>query len=109
MAIKQQGKEREIRRALATEVKKLFDSALKEPPSLSGEIADRLSNLAEIVAIERTNVGRAAWGNREIEYVPEPESNTRVSKGLAALVRGIAALNRHSSVDESDFRDVVRV
>ena len=48
-------------------------------------------------------------GNREIEFVPEAESNTRIAKGLAGVAQGIAALNRHREVAEVDLQDAFRV
>ena len=69
----------------------------------------RIACLAEVVAVCRTHIFRSNYGSREIEYVPEPEANTRISKGLAGIVRGIAALRQHSTVLEEDFEDSVRV
>src|SRR5207302_1583305 len=47
--------------------------------------------------------------NREIEYAPEPEANTRISKGLAAIAKGVASLRGHEEVAEDDIQDVFRV
>lgn len=52
---------------------------------------------------------RGSYGNRDIEYVPEPEANTRIAKGLAAIARGIAALNGRRTVAEQDLQDAFRV
>ncbi len=49
------------------------------------------------------------FGNREIEYVPESEANTRISKGLAAIAKGVAALNGRDQVAEADLQDAFRV
>ena len=69
----------------------------------------RVACLAEVVAIARTHVYREGYGNRDIEYVPEAEANTRISKGLAAMTKGIAAVNRRDEVAEQDLQDVLRV
>jgi hypothetical protein len=65
--------------------------------------------VAEVVAIGRTHVFRNGYGNREIEFVPEPESNTRISRGLAAIARGIGALSGNGEVAEEDLQDAFRV
>jgi len=109
MAINQQGKELEIREELAQAVRDLFEKATKKVPEISDEFSNRIASISELVAIGRTHVFRANYGNREIEYMPEPESNTRLSKGLAALARGIASLNQRTTVGEADFQDVLRV
>jgi len=108
-AINQQGQEEEIRAELGKTVKGIFDSASKTVPTLPPEMRVRIARLAEVVALGRTHVYRSGYGSREIEYVPEPEANTRVSKGLAAIAKGIAALNRHSEVAEQDLQDALRV
>jgi len=69
----------------------------------------RIANFAEIVAVSRTHVYREGFGSRNIEYVPEPEANTRIAKGLAGIARGIAALNQQNEVAEQDLQDVFRV
>jgi len=59
--------------------------------------------------VSRTHVFREGFGRRDIEYVPEPEANTRISKGLAAIAKGIAALNQRNEVAEQDLQDTLRV
>jgi hypothetical protein len=108
-AIRQQGLEKKIQGECASEVKAIFDASLETPPELSSEHRTQLAKAAELTAIARTHVGRAAFGNREIEYVPEPEANTRISKGLAAIARGVAALNRRDRVSDADMQDALRV
>jgi hypothetical protein len=70
---------------------------------------NRIASLAEIVALARTHVFRNNYGNREIEYIPEPEANTRLAQGLSAIAKGIAALNQRREVSEDDLRDAFRV
>jgi len=108
-AIEQQGYEAKIRERLRVPIAKLFAESATTPPSISSKSTLRLANLAELVALARTHVFRSSYGNREIEYVPEPEANTRISKELGAIAKGIAALNRHTEVTEQDLQDVFRV
>jgi hypothetical protein len=87
----------------------VFKEAFHEPSELSKQFQKRIASLAEIIAIGRTHVHRNNFGNREIEYVPEPEANTRISKGLAAIARGIASLPACAEVEEPDLQDCFRV
>ena len=107
-AIKQQGKEAEIKAETAAVIKKLFASR-RAVPELSREDEHRIASLAEVVARGRTHVFRSSFGNREIEYIPEPEANTRIAKGLAAIARGVAALYGREQVAEQDLQDAFRV
>ena len=108
-AIRQQGKEKEINKALSGAVKTLFESSVQTAPSLPDEFAERIARIAEFAAIARTSVARSSYGNREIEYVPEPESNTRIAKQLASIVKGIAALGARTEANEADLQDAFRV
>jgi hypothetical protein len=108
-AIDQQTQEQGIRQEIVEAVKGVFDAASTTPPQISDSIRQRLAALSELVAVGRTHVFRNNYGNREIEYIPEPEANTRIAKGLAAIARGAAALRSHSEVCEDDLRDTYRV
>ena len=108
-AIRQQGYETEIREQLKEAIGEIFSQSSQKPPVLSSEMTRRVACLAEVVAIARTHVYREGFGNRDIEYVPEAEANTRISKGLAAMAKGIAAVNRRNEVAEQDLQDVFRV
>jgi hypothetical protein len=107
-AIRQQGQESEIQEKVRGAVKRIFDNSVQSAPTLSPDMQKRLASLAEVVALGRTHVFRTS-SSREIDYVPEPEANTRLSKGLAAMARGIAALNRRTEVAEQDLQDTFRV
>jgi len=109
IAMDQQGKEQKIRSECRKAVLDLFQRSLTRPPDLSPEMRERVAALAEIVAIGRTHVHREGYGSRDIEHVPEPEANTRISKALAAIAKGVAALNRNSTVLEQDLQDALRV
>ena len=106
-AINQQGKESQIRARAQRIITDAFENATKVPPQLSPEKATRLASLAEIAAIGRTHVGRD--NSREIEYVPEPEANTRIAKGLAAIAKGLGSLYGRSVVSEQDLQDATCV
>ncbi len=108
-AISQQGKEEIIQKEAREAISLLVTKASTITPTLPPVIRSRIAALAEIVALGRTHIFRNGYGNREIEYVPESEANTRISKGLAALIRGIAALNGHTEVKEQDLQDGFRV
>jgi hypothetical protein len=108
-AIDQQGKEEELRQEIRDAVHGVFDLAAKVPPLLPTAMKERLAALSEIVAIARTHVYRNSYGSREIEYVPEPEANTRIAKGLAGIAKGVAALNGRGEVAEEDLQDAMRV
>lgn len=113
IARKQQGKEKQINKRLQKGVQRLFlDSKVNgdwsTPPKLSKSRVERIASLAEIIAIGRTHVYRDRY-SREIDYVPEPEANTRITKELSALALGIASLDQRESVSESELQDVFRV
>jgi hypothetical protein len=108
-AIDQQGQGEEIRAALGAAVKGIFDNSNNGSIKLPQAMRTRIASLAEIVALGRTHIYRNNYGNREIEYVPEAEANTRLAQGLAAIAKGIAALNRRNEVAEPDLQDAFRV
>jgi hypothetical protein len=108
-AIRQQGKEQEFQEAMRNGIARVLGAATKVAPKLSEAVQHRISSLAEIIAIGRTHVYRSSYGNREIEYAPEPEANTRLSKGLAAIAKGVASVRGHEAVAEDDLQDAFRV
>ena len=103
-AIEQQGQEEQIKAEAREAIKNIFGKASPVTPSLPPGMAPRIAAFSEIVALGRTHIFRDGYGSREIDYVPEPEANTRIAKGLAALVRGIAALNGRAVIQEQDLR-----
>jgi hypothetical protein len=108
-AIRQQGHEDEIRALCQESMARLFRNVPSVIPTLSDRFESRIVALAELTAIARTHVYRNAYGKREIDYVPESEANTRISKGLAAIAKGIASLNRRAEVAAEDMSDALRV
>jgi hypothetical protein len=108
-AIDQQTSESNIRQEIIHAVQAVFNEASPDVPEISNAVRRQLAAIAELVAVGRTHVYRSNYGNREIEEVPESEANTRVSKGLAAIARGTAALCRQESVGDAVLRDAYRV
>ncbi len=108
-AIKQQGQEETIQQQVREVITEIFKGAPTTSAVLSVEMSRRIAALSEVIALARTYVFRSSYGNREIEYVPEAEANTRLSKGLAAIARGISSLNRREMVEEVDLQDALRV
>jgi Mg-chelatase subunit ChlI len=108
-AIQQQGNEPEIQHLARNAIVDLFKQAAKQPPGLPDAMRRRIAAIAEVTALARTHVFRSSYGNREIEYVPESEANTRISKQLAAVARGIAALAGRTEVTEAELQDAFRV
>lgn len=90
-------------------VRRVFEEATHTPPRLSHSAELRIASLGEIIALARTHVVRSAYGNREIEYAPEAEANTRISKGIAGIAKGVAALRGQDNVEEQDLQDAFRV
>ena len=113
IAKKQQGQEKQINERLHRAVKRLFlDSKVNgdwsTPPTLSKKRVERIASIAEIIAIGRTHVYRDRY-SRDIDFVPEPEANTRLTKEFSALAMGIASLEQRPGVQESELQDVFRV
>jgi hypothetical protein len=108
-AIRQQGREGQFQDDIKHAVRGALDAATPLAPRLCKDMQERIASLAEIIAIGRTHVYRSSYGNREIEYAPEPEANTRLSKGLAAIAKGAASVRGHEAVGEDDLQDAFRV
>ncbi len=108
-AIQQQGQEEVIRDEMRLAIQKIFADSNLKIPTMSEKAERRIASLAEVVAIARTHIFRNNYGGRDIEYVPEPEANTRISKSLASIAKGIAALNQRRQVSEQDLQDAFRV
>jgi hypothetical protein len=108
-AIRQQGHEGKFQEEIKCAIRGVLDAATQLAPALCKDMQQRIANLAEIIAMGRTHVYRSSYGNREIEYAPEPEANTRLSKGLAAIAKGVASVRGHEAVAEDDLQDAFRV
>lgn len=107
---RQRGHETLIRTTTA-ELAQIFVSStpIRSLPDLPEPIFEKISNLAEMVAVLRASVPRASGSKREILGEPVPEEPGRIHKSLSALSSAHAALFRHDEVEEDDFRIAKRV
>lgn len=97
-----------VKEELRQTVHELFAGLPDLQPKLSEELKERIAALCEIAVRGRTHVPRDGY-KKEIIYVPEAESNTRLAQQLAQLARGSALLDGRSEVNEDDFALVRRV
>ena len=108
-AIGQQGAEETIREEMWRAIRNIFDPLIRQKsgrvPCLKDQQRTRVASMAEVVALGRTHVFRNGYGNREIEYVPEAEANTRISKGLAASLTMPADVKLFSSTLQRALRE----
>jgi hypothetical protein len=90
IAIQNQGRESEMRAALAAATAKFFSCLdMKEVPELDDLTVGRLAALAAFCVRARSGVVRDAFGGKEVEYVPEPEAPGRLAKQLALFYRAL--------------------
>ena len=75
--------------------------------ALTPPLRQRLQNLVAFVAKARTGVSRNSKG--DVEQPPSPEGPGRLTKQLAALACGLAALRGTGTLTEDDYRLVERV
>jgi hypothetical protein len=87
----------------------VFLDASNAIPEISNAVRRQIATIANLVAFARAYVYRNSFGNREIIDVSVPEANTRIAKGLAAIARGDAALQRKDAVDDDVLQDIYRV
>jgi hypothetical protein len=82
----------------------IFRNALKDPPSISVGMTRRIAAVAEIMA--RARVFRSKHGKPEVDFIPD---TTRLFKGrLVAIAKGIAAVNVHPQVTDTELQDTFR-
>lgn len=96
----------EARAELRGAVKELFDNLPSFEPTIPQECQIAIASLAEVVVRARTHIGREGY-KKEMVYVPEAESSTRLAQQLAQLAKGSALLDGRDTVNETDM-DVVR-
>ena len=78
-------------------------------PSLSGRQGTLLVELADLTAHGRAAIPRDRFNQNAIEYVPQPESPTRLVQIYAMLAQGIALLYNRRSVTDHEMRIVTKV
>ena len=86
----------------------LFSSLPIVEPRIPEEYQLKIAALTEIVVRGRTHVPRNGY-NKDIIYVPEPESATRLAQQLAQLAKGCALISGRDTVAEEDYVIVRRV
>jgi hypothetical protein len=90
-------------------VRNLFDEMPDFEPEISQENLEGIAALAEFTVRARTHVPRSGYGNKQIEYVPEPEAPTRLGQQLAQLAKGSALIACRCEVKTEDLMLVRRV
>jgi len=93
---------------LKAAVRAFFDQLPDINPELPPDIQRKIAALTEIAVRGRTHVPRSGY-NKDIVYVPEPESPTRLAQQLAQLAKGAALLEGQPTVSEADYALVRRV
>ena len=90
-------------------VRHLFTELLDFEPEISQENLERIAALAEFTVRARTHVPRSGYGDKHIEYLPEPEAPTRLGQQLAQLAKGSALIGPRCEVEAEDLTLVKRV
>lgn len=100
----------EARNDLKEAVHALFRrlSEVEVEPKIPHHLQVSIAALTEIAVRGRTHVPRSGSG-KDIIYVPEPESATRLAQQLAQLAKGSALLDGRDLVNELDYAMVRRV
>ncbi|HEY2182487.1 MAG TPA: helix-turn-helix domain-containing protein [Solirubrobacteraceae bacterium] len=102
-ALKNAGKEKQMKAELSEAVLALFDNTV-EPPELNDDDFEQLVSLASLAVRCRSAVERDNYGSREIEFIPDAEHPARFAKALASLTGGLRSIG----ADEETVWRVVR-
>lgn len=78
-----------------------------QPPEVPSDLMMRLAHFSEFIVHARAYVPRSS-GGREIDGLPQIESNTRLPQELIQIGRGWAALMGHERLTDADFELVIR-
>jgi hypothetical protein len=97
MALTGPRNQRPHRDALAEATCRLFVGPLAAPPPLDASEIAYLGTLVELVTRARSAVHRDS-NDREIEFVPGPESVGRLAHVLAGLLGGLRAIGVHDAI-----------
>ena len=90
IAMESQGHESEMREELRHTLKEFFKSRdFKNVPEIDDDVENRLAWLATFCVRARSGVIRGQYGNKDIEYVPEPEGPARLAKQLKIFLKGL--------------------
>jgi hypothetical protein len=93
--------------ALKNAIHALFNGLPTGEPCLPESLKYQIAALSEIAVRGRTHVPRGY--NKDIIYVPEAESATRLAQQLAQLAKGLALVMGRTKVCPEDLRVVRRV
>jgi hypothetical protein len=107
-ALEAAGREREMRRDLATSLHGFLAQRGTIPPTVSAAVRSTLATVADFVTRARSGVLRDGY-KRHLEYAPEPEAPTRFAKVLLALASGIALAYDEPEVTPRALQWVLRV
>jgi hypothetical protein len=99
---------KEAKADLKAAVHGLLTHLKKLKPEITAHCQTRIAAMTEIAVRGRTHVPRSGY-NKDIVYVPEAESSTRMAQQLAQLAKGSALLDGRSRVNERDLALVKRV
>jgi len=95
------------RRELKEAVSTLLGNLPNQDPRISTEFQRRIAALTELAVRGRTHVPRNGY-NKQIIYVPEAESATRLAQQLCQVAKGSASLDHREAVTGYDYRLVQR-
>lgn len=97
----------EARSDLKIAVQQLLKGLPDVCPTTDTILQTQIAALSEITAKARTHIPRSGY-NKEIIYVPEAESATRLAQQFAQLAKGSALLGARSEVTSDDIALVKR-
>lgn len=111
MAMKNAGREKEIRTRIREKVN-LFLDQFKNPKmeeiTINGDINSKIINLSCFVATARTGVSRDRM-TQNINYKPEPEGPGRLAKQIITLGRGVTIIHGKNGIDEEVYKILKKV
>jgi hypothetical protein len=100
IAIQNQGREAKIRARLREAVTQFVKGLdLTVVPDIPKSTSDKLAELAAFVVQARSGVIRDAYGNKDIEYVPDIEAPARLAKQLCVFIRALQLIGVKDEYD----------
>ena len=106
------GKEEKMRTALAEATKgclAYYATLAKERDTIIVEkkTRDQIKALANITANLRSEVARDRW--HKVQYQPQAEVGTRLTKQFLKLAQGLAIFYQHDSIGEDEYKVLLRI
>lgn len=111
-AMRQRGREQAMEQALRDAFAGFFTGRVMprvEDIAFPDDPQNEIAELAAFVVRARSGIIRDSFSTREIEYVPEPETPTRLAKQLALLATALAVVEDEAAVTDAVMPTVVRV